>query len=340
MSSKTGKLILIAHITLFAFLAIQTTCVALPVDLGSAGPGYWTVLEAGSGTITQSQSLGGKKKKATLSNTQGGIMGNVGVAQNGHISDTALQFNGDLYLGDNASAQFSGTYTNNRPVTGTVHLGMGAIVASNSYSLTNVSGSLQPMLDHVRLDALGASAAAAGLSPTSALNQINLKRKTLTLAPGIYNLTRLQLKRATLTLSGSGSFVFNISSVFALKSAQVLLANGATEANVLFNYTGTNNIALSGGKRNHSALHGIILALNANVNLAQGLVVGEVISGRNILIGSGSMVRAVNSNVAPPFTNPDPERVPEGTSTFALSLIALGALAAFRSFLACKRATD
>lgn len=228
MISETRKLGLIASIALFAFLALRTTSVALPVDLGTAGPGYWSVLAS---------------------------------------SDTP-----------------------------------------------------QSVLDQARLDAIAASAAAAGLSPTSTLGQINLKRTTLTLAPGTYNLTNFQLKRATLTLSGSGSFVFNISSAFALKSAQVLLAGGATEANVLFNYTGTSDVTLSGKKGSNSVLHGIILALNAKVNLAPGLVVGEIISRSDISI-SGD-VRAAPAAL-----------VPEGTSTFALSLIALGALVAFRSLL-------
>ena len=309
MNSKTSKVILIAF-TLFTFLAVRTNCIALPVDLGTAGLGYWTVLEVGSGTVTQSQS--------------GAVMGNVGVAQNGDISASGPQLNGDLYLGDTASAQFSGTYVNNRPVTGEVHLGTGATIASNSYSFTNVSDTPQRMLDQARLDAIGASAAAAGLSPTSTLSQINLKRKTLTLAPGTYNLTSFRLTRATLTLSGSGSFVFNISSAFALKSAQVLLAGGATEANVLFNYTGTSDVTLSGKKGSTSVLHGIILALNAKVNLAAGLVVGEIISGNDIST-AGTITH--DAGAAPAAL------VPEGTSTFALSLIALCSLAAFRSFL-------
>ena len=75
MNSKTSKVILIAF-TLFTFLAVRTNCIALPVDLGTAGLGYWTVLEVGSGTVTQSQS--------------GAVMGNVGFAQNGDISATGL----------------------------------------------------------------------------------------------------------------------------------------------------------------------------------------------------------------------------------------------------------
>ena len=344
MVSKRGKLISIAHLTLFVlfvFWASRTNCLALPVDMGIAGPSYWTVLETGTGTISQTQSTSKKKgkKHTVLSTSQVDLMGNVGITQKGQISDSGEQFAGDLYLGDTASAQFSGTYTNNSPVAGMVHMGSGATISpSNSYSFNDVFDTPQPMLDQVQLDAIAASAAAANLPSTSTLSQINLKKHhTLTLAPGIYNLTNFKLTHATLTLSGSGSFVFNISSAFALKYGQVLLAGGATESNVLFNYTGTSDITFS-GKNNASVLHGIILALNANVNLTQGLVVGEIISGRNISMGPGAMIQAAVSNVAPPFGDPDPERVPEQTSTIVLSIIALGVLAVFRSFLACNLA--
>jgi choice-of-anchor A domain-containing protein len=175
-----------------------------------------------------------------------------------------------------------------------------------------------------RLDAIAASAAAARLSPTSSRNQINLRRKSLTLDAGVYNLTNLRLNRSTLTLSGSGTFVFNISSAFALKSSRVLLAGGATEANVLFNYTGTSDITLS-GRRRGSVLHGIILALNAKVNLAPGLVVGEIINGSDMSLSSGTIIQSLA---------PGTITVPEGaSSTFLLSLIALGGLGAFQSFL-------
>lgn len=331
MNTKRAKLILIAYLTI-AFLAIGNNCSALPVDLGAAGAQYWGVLEVGSGTIAQSQSAAGKsargKKHAAPVTSSGGVMGNVGVTENGRLSDSGPQFNGDLYLGNNASAQFSGTYTNNRPVAGMVHLGSGATV-SPTYSFTSVSDSPQSALDQARHDAIAASAAATRLSPTSSLNQMNVKRKSVTLDAGVYNLTNFQLNRATLTLSGPGSFVFNISSVFALKSAQVLLAGGATEANVLFNYTGNRDVTLSGRRGTSSVLHGIILALNARVNLNPGLVVGEIISGSDVSISSGSTITnlAAKANLASKVV-----RVPEGGSTLILSLIALCALIPFRSW--------
>jgi ice-binding like protein/putative adhesin len=324
MIKNREGLILIAGITVSVFFAAPSNCTALPVDLGMAGPGHWSVLEIGPGTVTtQSQSVSAKKQKkhGASSTAQGGVSGNVGIGQNGRLTTGGSQFDGDLYLGDNASAQFSGTYMNNRPVSGKVHLGKGASVSS-SYSFTSVSDGPQPMLDQARIDAAAASVAAGKLAPTSSLNQISLKKKTLTLDAGVYNLTSLQLKRSTLTLSGSGSFVFNISSSFALKSARVLLAAGATEANVLFNYTGTSDVSLS-GRRGGSVLHGILLALNSRVNLSPGLVVGEIISGSNISIGPGTIIQNITPSVV---------TVPEGTSTFILSLIALSGLALFRWF--------
>jgi len=262
---KGAKSTLICHAAVVLFLAMRSDCIALPVDLGVAGPKYWTVLETGTGTVIQSQSGRGRH----------------------HASGA------------------SGTATNT--------------TASSGYSLASASD------QQARLDAAAASAAATALSPTSTLNQISLRRHSLTLSSGVYNLSRFQLTRSTLTLSGSGSFVFNISSFFALNSARVLLAGGATEANVLFNYTGTSDVRFS-GRRSGSVLHGIILALNARVNLAPGLVVGEIISGRDILLSSGSSI--TNPNLTARVA------VPEGTSTLALSLIALVALIAYRSLAA------
>lgn len=286
MNGEMGKRILAAVFTIFVSLAIRSNCTALPVDLGAAGPEYWSVLETGAGTVGQSQSASRGGKHATSSGSHGGVLGNIGAGQDARLSDSGAQ-------------------------------------ALTNYSFNGGGDAVQPMLSQAGLDAIAASTAAAGLSATSTLNQINLKGKSLTLSAGTYDLTRLQMNRGTLTLSGPGSFVFNISSVFALKSAEVLLAGGATEANVLFNYTGRGDVGLSGSKRgNASVLHGIILALNAKVNLAAGLVVGEIISGQDISLSSGAYVQGLRNA---------PTQVPENSSTAALCCLACGALLLFRS---------
>ena len=305
--AKTGTI-------LATLLGAGSALLATPVNMGTAGPDNWSVLEVGNGTIVQ---------QVDLSNPQGGISGNVGIQQNGKIQGSGPQITGDLFLGNNASAQFSGTYTNNEPVTGTVHMGSGATIGPNSYSFTKVSDNPQALLSQTRIDAINASAAASALTPTSALTQINLSNTNVTLTAGVYNLTAFQLNHATLTLSGSGNFVFNISSSFVLSTGDVLLAGGATEQNVLFNYTGTSNVAFSGGG-NSSELHGVILALNAPIQLSPGLVVGEVISGKNISIVSGAMVEGVPGNGG--GGGGGEGNVPDAATTLQLLALSLGAL--------------
>jgi Ice-binding-like len=338
MANK-GKQILTCQLAICVILATGKHCTALPVDLGAAGPDYWTVLETGTGVITQSTAVPasgrGKKHGANRATAVSGssrtVIGNVGVGEDGRLSSSGAQFQGDLYLGNNSSAQFSGSYAGNTPIVGTAHLGSGASVTAN-YSIPTISDSPDRMLDQARIDAATASMGASALAATSTLSLINLNRHSLTLGAGVYNLSSLRLTRSTLTLSGSGSFVFNISSAFALKSAKILLAGGATEANVLFNYTGTRDVTLSKFSRRggSSVLHGIVLALNARVNLAPGLVVGEIISGKDIAIGSGSVIA---TTVANSIATSGPKRVnvPDGASTFVLTLIALGALFVYRS---------
>jgi hypothetical protein len=307
------------------FLTARPACIAVPTAadafkaLGTAGLSHWQVLEVGNGTVTE---------QVDLSNPQGSITGNVGITKNGKFQDSGPTIFGNLYLGTKASAKFSGKYANNRPVTGTVFLSPQATVNPNTYSYTKSFTNVQPILDTAAKDAKQASDTAKKVPKTSNLTQINLSHINMTLQAGVYDLTTFSLDHSTLTLSGPGYFIFNITSTFKLSTGKVFVANGAKESHVLFNYTGSKDVAFSGGTggantnpltNTESVLHGIILALNANVNLAPGLVVGEIISGKNISIVSGAKV--------------DPPHVSDYGSTSSLGLLAFAGLVAFRRFL-------
>jgi hypothetical protein len=177
---------------------------------------------------------------------------------------------GNLFLGNSATTNFSG----------------GSGVASGFSTFNNQD----TMLNAARADALAAASAAAALGGTPITG--------LTLTPGTYSLTNFSLAGSDkITLSGAGSYIFNISGGLSLSgTSQVVLAGGASAADVLYNITGTTAAMTSGG----SILRGVILAPNAAVTIDSGVgttphagLFGEVISGQNITIASGSGIQAV-----------------------------------------------
>ena len=262
---------------------------AVSVPLGAAEG--WAILQIGSGKID-------------MSNPQGQIAGNVGVSQYGEIHGSGPVIQGDLFLGTGAAAQFSG----NSGVTALIHPDAAA----------------QLLLTQARSDAIAASAAAAALKATSPLNEIS---SSMTLGPGVYDLSSINLNHETLTLNGAGDYTFNVSGGMVFNTGRVVLTGGATEANVLFNVTGTKSVAFTGGG-NDSELHGIILAPDAKVQLSPGLIVGEIIGGLDISIVSGAKVQGVEKEKKQ-------HKVPDTGSSLLLMTLGLGFLAsAKRKFLA------
>jgi len=266
---------------------------ALPVDLDKAGPAYWAILEMGGATV----GLDTDNVSMAAAPPYGFVTGNIGGGNISHITTSAGNFpiNGAVYLGDQSTAD--------------------SATAGNASGGIIKNAASQALLAEAHNDALAASIAAAALASSGGGVGITSITAGGTLTPGVYNLTDLQMpNNAVLNLAAGGSYVFNISGTLKLDHAQILTAAGLSESDVLFNVTGTQGVAFSGGLNNESVLHGIILAVNASISLTPGLVVGEIISGENINIASGGSVQG--------------STVPDAGSTMLLMSIALGCLAA------------
>jgi hypothetical protein len=257
---------------------------ALPIGLGVAGPGNFALLEIGSGANVS----------GAAAPPSGYINGNVGIASGSSITTSAGNF----------------------PIKGSVELGTTA--SADSATAANATGGIvqnaasQTLLAQAVHDAQAASAAAAALAASGGGVGVSSITSGGTLTPGVYDLSSLNLpNNAVLTLSAGGYYVFNISGTLALHSSQILAANGLSVGEILFNVTGTQGVAFSGGLNSESILDGIILAPNASVSITPGYVDGEIISGKNINIASGG---SVNNNIT----------VPDGGSTAMLLGLACG----------------
>jgi len=272
---------------------------ALPIDLGTAGPGNWALLDISglygpTGYIAETDS---ENVSGAAAPPVGSITGNVGLANISKMTTSAGNFpiNGTVFVGDQSSVD-------------------AATVANASGNVVQDAAS-QALTRQAAIDARAASTAAAAL-PTSGDGFTGSITAGQSLKPGVYNLTDLALPNgAVLNLAAGGSYVFNISGTLKLDHAQILTADGLSESEVLFNVTGTQGVAFSGGLATESVLHGIILAPDASISLTPGLIVGEMISGEGINIASGGTINGILT-------------VPDAGSTMLLMSIGLASLAA------------
>ena len=275
--------------------ALKPPLHALPVDLKTAGPGNWAVLQAGDGNI--SLNAGGPVN---------GITGNVGINGTGTFALTG----GTFVVGKAVAA------TNVNQVT----MSGGATVSGGVTKNT-------PQLAQAATDAMSASTAASGLATSGGGVGVTTLSSTVTLQPGVYNLTGgINLSGGdivTLAFVPGGSYVFNVFSQFKIGGGGldgIFLAAGLSATEVLFNYVGTAAVAFTGGGAgDNSILNGILLSRTAKVNLSPGTVNGEIIAFDDIALVSGSDVHG---------SLPLPQ-VPEAGSTAAflgLGLLAVGAL--------------
>jgi hypothetical protein len=101
----------------------------------------------------------------------------------------------------------------------------------------------------------------------------------------------------SLLLSGQAgdSFVFNVGGSFKVNGAKIFTVDGLTPSDVVYNIVGTGaDVAFSGGGGGlgccKAAIEGTLLAPERKIALSPGKVTGQVISGRDIALASGSLV--------------------------------------------------
>jgi len=240
-------------------------CVDPQLGLGAANG--CTVLELGTG-------------KVSITGPAGGILGDICMAPNSSFS-----ISGDEY------------------VTGTVKLGVGATASISNHSPVNIMNNVD--LSAQINAANNRAASAAALSPTQTFT--TLDGKTVTTINGVAGLNVIKVTNITLAgtqiyLNGPAGarFIINVTGNFTFTGGgsgpQIRAAGGVQPEDILFNVIGSgSDVAFSGGGGGTNCcvaiVDGTLLAPNRKINLSPGLVNGEVISGKDINIVSGSSVR-------------------------------------------------
>jgi hypothetical protein len=238
----------------------------ISATLGSAGSSNYSVL-----------ALSGATDIAL--NGPGTTVGNVGISSGGNLQlnssngNPPVAIQGNVYLGNTATMSHPGQ------VTGTV--------------FTNQD----VRLGQANTDARNASTAFAKLAPTMAISGGAINANTIIYGvPGVnvINVSGINLGNGQkLTLHGpvGTQFIINDSGGFTLNSGRILLTGGLTPNDVVLNITGTGTLQTSGGLNNASLINGILLAPNASIAFAPGLVNGELIAGgQSIHLVSGASV--------------------------------------------------
>ncbi|HSU55781.1 MAG TPA: SdrD B-like domain-containing protein [Candidatus Dormibacteraeota bacterium] len=244
-----------------------TNCVDAALGLGAAAG--TSVLELGASQVS-------------ITGPPGGILGDIGIAPNGKLSITGSEY-----------------------VTGTIKLGAGATFANSS------SGAIGGVQNNVDLSAqinaaYAANASNASLPCTQTFTTLNGSIPVITGGHGVNVICvkdiSLSGKQILLTGPSDAKFVFNITGKLVLTGGglgpqiRVDASAGIATSAVLYNLIGTGaDVAFSGGGGGVSCcaaiVDGTILAPYRKIALSPGLVNGEVISGLNISIVSGSSVR-------------------------------------------------
>ena len=249
----------------FCFKPPCPPCVSPALNLGAAGS--CTVLQLGNGNVS-------------ITGPAGGILGDVCVGPNGSFS-----MSGDEYI------------------TGTVNLGPGAKFSNSSHGTVNVmnGANLTPQINAAN----SAASFWAGQPATQTFTTLDGKNPTTITGVVGNNVIKvkdisLSGKQITLTGPAGAKFIINVTGKFALTGGGAgpqIRAGGAVQpSDILFNVIGIgSDVAFSGGGGGTGCcaaiVDGTLLAPQRKIALSPGLVNGEIISGKDISIVSGSSVR-------------------------------------------------
>jgi hypothetical protein len=266
-----------------------------PINLGAAGPGSWAILEIGNGNVSI----------ANASNA-GSIVGNVGVAGTGGLSDSGTPLSGGI--------DFAGTGGGNLSLSPSSSIVSGPIMTGGS-ALSTLSAAQNAAVFYSNYYSTASD------TPVNFTNSgLNYGKGTFSLAPGVYNVNgNFQLNGAVLSLTAGATYIFNISGQMTLQGGSLI--SDATPDDVLYNFTGTQGLSINGGLNQESILDGLVLAPDAQVAITPGIVNGEIISGQNVQIASGASV------------DDTPASVPDGGSTALLIGAGFGLLLAAKKRL-------
>jgi len=240
-------------------------CVAPELGLGAAAG--CTVLELGPATVS-------------ITGPAGGILGDICIAPKGSLAMSGSEY-----------------------VTGTVRLGVGAHFQNSSQGTVNVQQNVDLSAE---INAAYAEYANAQSLPCNQ-TYTQLDGKSVTTITGSVGINVICVRDIVLSgkqifLDGPAGtrFIFNVTGKFVLTGGgdgpQIRATGGVQPKDVLYNIIGTGqDVAFSGGGGGVNCcaaiVDGTLLAPYRKIALSPGLVNGEVISGMNISIVSGSSVR-------------------------------------------------
>jgi SdrD B-like domain len=218
--------------------------------------------------------------KVSITGPAGGIVGNISIAPNGKLS-----MSGDEY------------------VTGTIRLGVGAQFQNSSHFPVTVQHNVD----------LSAEINAAYTAYSNALvlpctqSYAKLDGQNVTNITGVVGMNVICVgdvsisgKQVYLTGPAGAKFIIRVTGKFSLTGGgagpQIRVAGGVQPSDVLYVLVGTGaQVAFSGGGGGvhccKAIVDGTLLAPYRKIALSPGLVNGELISGQDISIVSGSSVR-------------------------------------------------